>query len=158
MFKSAALILNDGINTVNNLTLTDGSSLSVLAAAMIIFTTRGAIGERGGPVGLQPQLMVAGNISTLSSADKVQINARSNISGLLDVSDASNIIFNQGGEMSTATINVVTSTSSVILGGYSSRLSAYDAFDIRLSHRVLSAEIYQTDTITFQLARHQHKH
>lgn len=135
--RSASLLLLGGSSTISNITLTDGSSLSINLPASVEFTTSAIVGEPSYPIGLQPQFKATGNIATANglSLYQVQINARSLISSGVSIGANSNILFNQGGDMSAATINTASLTSTFTLGGYASRLVAYDAFDIQLSHR-----------------------
>lgn len=138
VLRSASLKLSGGLNRVSSIILTDGSTLSVLSPASVQFDSASVIGEPSYPTGLQPQFIATGSIRTVSSSGspyQVQINARSEVSSTVTIESNSNLILNQGGDVSTATVNTVSSTSSFTLGGYAAKLASYDAFDISLSHR-----------------------
>jgi len=137
VLKSASLVLTGGLSTINNITLTDGSTFSVLTPASVQFNATSKVGEPSYPMGLQPQFISTGNIKTAAGSGlyQIQINARSVVSSNITIGANSNIILMQGGDISTASVNAVATTSSFTLGGYASRLAAYDAFDIQLSHR-----------------------
>ena len=75
-----------------------------------------------------------GQSMTIDNSINAKINARVDISGTIHVGENAYVSLMQGGDLSRAELEI-SSSSEVSLGAYSTRLSAYDAFDLRLAHR-----------------------
>ena len=135
--SSSSLILKDtsgkgsSLNRIDSLELLDGSKLS--SYTDLTLSGKAFIGE---PVrsSMQSLLYIAAD-STLKIPVSAIVNARVDVFGTLNVLNNAQITLNQGGELSQSTLSLPSATSTVALGGYASRLSTYDAYDLMLAHR-----------------------
>ena len=75
------------------------------------------------------------------------IDARLDLHGTIQVGDNAYLYIKQGGDLSQGALDIKPS-STIELDGYACRLSAYDAFDLRLSHRSAFLGEYTRDAST----------
>lgn len=136
-------------NSIQTLVLEDSSSLIADESFEFTITSMDSnisslIGQgdstlhRGG--GGQPTIYIAsGKIVNIPDSSVLPnstmiIDAKLDLHGTINVGHNIHLFVKQGGDLSSGTLNV-ESSSTVELDGYACRLSAYDAFDLRLSHR-----------------------
>lgn len=127
---------------IRNLILRDGSDL--ILNTDVIVMDEAFIGEQS-TVGIQPSLKINSGYTLTASTNctvcnrtgyNVTINARFEIDeAKIVVHDKVDFVLSQGGELSSGNVTVVTNSSRLTLGGYSTRLATYDSFDVRLAHR-----------------------
>ena len=75
------------------------------------------------------------------------IDAKLQLDGKVDAGENVSLYLRQGGDMSRGTLDI-NASSAVYLDGYAFRLSSYDAFDLRLSHRSAFLGEYTGDAST----------
>lgn len=127
---------------IRTLVLRDGSNVELNTNVLI--TDNAFIGERV-TAGIQPTVRInAGYTLTASTictvcrrgGYNVTINARFEVvSAKIVIHKGVSVVLSQGGELSSGNVIAVANTSRLLLGGYATRLAAYDSFDVRLAHR-----------------------
>lgn len=121
-------------NIMSNVYLEDGSALSL--AAIVRTTDTAYIGERvlaGSSSAMLPTVTMTSTAQWYTT-QTTTINAETEISGSVRIGSGSQVQLLRGGLLSQATFVLDDQTCSIVLGG-SSKMSTYDAFEIKLSHR-----------------------
>lgn len=127
---------------IRSLILRDGSDLILNTDVLVM--DEAFIGETS-TIGIQPTVRINSGFTWTASTNcticnkagyNVTVNARFEVNeASIVIQDNVNFVLSQGGELSSGSVSVVAETSRLSLGGYSTRLAAYDSFDVRLAHR-----------------------
>lgn len=121
------------INIMQNVYLEDGSSLII--SSSVLTTTDSYIGE----ITSADRTSMLSTVTITNSGNwdlrsNATVNAQTEIFGTVKVGQNCQVKLMQGGLLSSAVFELVYSNSQIVLGG-SSKLSTYDAFEVKLSHR-----------------------
>jgi hypothetical protein len=159
--KTAKFIIHhsaDGTK-LENIRMKDGSVIKFNANVSV----NGYIGEFSNPLGskvMQPVVYLQESKSVSAQKEcslwnlnvcmsyiskTISFNAAVLFKGDIFVEENVNLLFDGGGELSQAFVQV-DANASLILGDYGTRMVAYDAFDIDLSHRGEVIGEYLNDT------------
>jgi hypothetical protein len=158
VLRSAGVTLESGSSTtIGKVFLEDGSSLTALAAIRTSASAGAFLGEAVSAVIaelspfssfphisllMQPLL----NIDSFTILKDVTVSAELTISGTIDIAINSKLELLQGGTLSAGTLNLQGESSQLLLNGYSSKLSTYDAFELVVANRgKYMGEYYGTD-------------
>jgi len=168
LWRSASVEFHAGapICLVGNISITDGASLYFASDASTL--DNAFIGEHYPQTAdtaslsltMRPEVVLAaGTTFTLSpfsaSEANITVNVRVVAFGTIEVGADTQAAFLQGAELSESTITVAGASSKLSLGGDSSRLSTYDAYQLQVSHRGEFVGEYSTNFTQEEVNLHQ---
>ena len=136
---------------IGNVILSDGSKLQLDADTAITSSSLVSgslhIGEAA-TAGIQPLLVLSSDTTlTVPTGKELLVYARAQLTGSVAVMSGASLRLNQGGDLSTAQLQLTASNSELTLGGYSSRLSTFDSFDLDVSSRGVVVGEYLNNTL-----------
>lgn len=146
VFIHQAVVQSNGASTIqSDLFLGDGASLSTSSQSTIYGssylgepTPELLIGVFADSLGIQPTLLFGGNVITATSAGypsgTVVLNATVVVKGTLNIHSNTVINMMQGGDLSQATL-VTGSHAGLLIQEAAVKASAFDSFELKLTHR-----------------------
>jgi hypothetical protein len=88
-----------------------------------------------------PHVTACATASGSSSNGAIVINAQMNSQGIISVLPKTSVSFNAGGDFARSRLKLQAKDSIINIGGYASKLSTYDAFELSLSNMYVKSFI-----------------